>query len=125
MVLSIKEILVIIAFVVVTIAYAVTALLSYFRGKKAKVDPAKVGEDFTNIAKGAIELVDIAETAFKSVSKGGTLKLKDVLNDIKEQCEEHNIEFDKAYWTEFVGKAVNLINYGRESDEKSDETKAE
>ena len=112
----------IIAFVIVTIAYTITALLSYFRGKKAKVDPAKVSEDFTDIAIGAIDLIDIAETAFKSVSKGGTLKLKDVLNDIKEQCEERNIEFDKSYWTDFIGKAVNLLNYGRTDDKEPDDT---
>ena len=92
MILNIKEILVIIAFCVVTVAYSVTAVLAYIRGKKKKADPAEVNASFADIAKNAIGLVGIAETAFKSVSQGGTLKLKDVLGDIKEQSEEKSEE---------------------------------
>ena len=125
MILNIKEILVIIAFCVVTVAYSVTAVLAYIRGKKKKADPAEVNASFADIAKNAIGLVGIAETAFKSVSQGGTLKLKDVLGDIKEQCEAAGIVFDKGYWTDLIGKSVDLLNYGRESEEKSEEKPTE
>ena len=121
-IMSIKEILVLVVGCIVTVIYVITALLSYFRGKKAKVDPAEVNASFADIAKNALGLVGKAETAFKSVSQGGSLKLKDVLGDIKEQCEEAGIAFNKTYWTELIGKSVDLLNYDRESEEKSSET---
>lgn len=112
-IMSIKEILVIVAFCVVTVAYTVTALLSYFRGKKAKVDPATVNEKFTEIVSTAIELVRKAESAYSSLQKGGSLKSKDVLGDIKEMCVENGITFDRAFWTKIIEESVDLINYNR------------
>ncbi len=119
--MSIKEILVIVAFCVVTVAYTVTALLSYFRGKKAQVDPAQVSEVFANIAPQVLGLIFGAEGAYSSVPKGGALKTKDVLNDIKEICAEGGVAFDRNYWTDFIKKAVDLINLNRK-DAKSETT---
>ena len=114
-IMSIKEILVIVAFCVVTVAYTVTALLSYFRGKKAQVDPATVNEKFTEIVSTAIQLVRKAESAYSSLEKGGSLKSKDVLGDIKEMCAENGITFDRAFWTKIIEESVDLINYNRQA----------
>ena len=121
-IMSLKEILVIVAFCVVTVAYSITALLSYIRGKKAKVDPATVDEKFTEIASTVLQLVFDAEGAYSSVPKGGSLKSKDVLGDIKEMCVENGIAFDKSYWTELIKKAVNLINLNRKETDSETTT---
>lgn len=123
--MSIKEILVIVAFCVVTVSYTVTALLSYFRGKKAKADPEQVNAEFSNIAAKALELIFAVEGSYSSLPKGGALKSKDVLNDIKDMCEEKQLAFDKTYWTNFVNASVDLINFKRKSEEKSSETTTE
>ena len=108
-----KEILVVVAFCVVTVAYTVTALLSYFRGKKAKIDPAEANKAFANIVSGVNDLVGNAESAYSSVPKGGQLKSKDVLNDIKEQCAEAGIAYDKDFWIKLIKSGVSLINLNR------------
>ena len=74
-------------------------------------------EAFEMIAGNVIEFVKNAEGAFASVKNGGALKLKDVLNDTKELCENAGISFNKGYWTEFIAKAVELINIDRKPKE--------
>ena len=123
--MDLKDILSIIVFCIVTVSYAATALISYFRGKKAKTDPAKVNEVFADIVSTVNQLVRNAEGAYESVTKGGALKLKDVLNDIKEKCVDGGIAFDKAYWTELIKSAVELINLNRVPEEKTTETNSE
>lgn len=98
------------------VAYIVTTVLAIKR-KKAKGEAVNADEVLANIAGKVIELVKGAESAFASVNKGGALKLKDVLNDTKDLCENAGIAFDKGYWTDFIGKAVDLINIDRKPAE--------
>lgn len=98
------------------LAYIVTTILAIKR-KKAKGENVNADEVLAGIAGKVIELVRGAEKAFSSVIKGGALKLKDVLNDTKELCESAGIAFDKGFWTDFIGKAVDLINIDRKPAE--------
>lgn len=98
------------------VAYIVTAVLAIKR-KKAKGEKVNADEVLAGIAGKVIELVRGAEKAFSSVNKGGALKLKDVLNDTKELCESAGIAFNKEFWTDFIGKAVDLINIDRKPAE--------
>lgn len=98
------------------VAYIVTTVLAIKR-KKAKGEAVNANEVLAGIAGKVIELVKGAESAFSSVNKGGALKLKDVLNDTKDLCESAGIAFDKGYWTDFIGKAVDLINIDRKPAE--------
>lgn len=98
------------------VAYIITTVLAIKR-KKANGEQVNADEVVAGIAEKVIDLVKGAEKAFSSVNKGGALKLKDVLNDTKDLCESAGIAFDKAYWTDFIGKAVDLINIDRKSAE--------
>lgn len=98
------------------VAYIVTTVLAIKR-KKANGEKVNADEVLAGIAEKVIDLVKGAEKAFSSVNKGGALKLKDVLNDTKDLCESAGIVFDKAYWTDFIGKAVDLINIDRKPAE--------
>ena len=100
------------------VAYVITTVLAIKR-KKANGEQVNANEVFADIAEKVIGLVKSAESAFASVNKGGALKLKDVLNDTKDLCESAGIAFDKGYWTDFIGKAVDLINIDRKPAEAS------
>lgn len=99
------------------LAYIVTTILA-FKRKKAKGEAVDIDEAIAQIGEQVMELVKGAEKAFASVTKGGALKLKDVLNDTRELCEQAGVAFDKGYWTDFIGKAVELINIDRKPEEK-------
>lgn len=125
--MDVKEIITIVSAGALAILYIVLAVIAIF--KKVKSGEKINAEDITNamaeIAKDVMPLVGAAEIAFKSVAgmKTGTLKLKDVLNDIKDKCVEKGITFDKSYWTDFIQKAVELININRDqSSETTTET---
>lgn len=98
------------------VAYIITTVLAIKR-KKANGEQVNADEVFADIAEKVIGLIKSAESAFASVNKGGALKLKDVLNDTKDLCESAGIAFDKGYWTDFIGKAVDLINFDRKPAE--------
>ena len=102
------------------LAYIITTILAIKR-KKAKGEAVDVDEVLSGISEQVMDLVKGAEKAFASLEKGGALKLKDVLNDTRELCEHAGLTFDKEYWTEFIEKAVELINYNRKTEEKSEE----
>lgn len=113
-----------IVFVCVSVlAYIITTVLAIKR-KKAKGDAVDVDEVLASVSEQVMGLVKGAERAFSSVPKGGALKLKDVLNDTRELCEQAGVSFDKEYWTDFIEKAVELINIDR-PEEKSTETTTE
>ncbi len=103
------------------LAYIITTVLAIKR-KKAKGETVNADEALAVIAGNVIELVKGAESAFSSVNKGGALKLKDVLNDTKELCENAGVAFDKGYWTDFIDKAVGLININKKPAETPTET---
>ena len=114
---------------ILTIAYLVFVLLGIIasiistvvtvKRKKAKGEQINAEEVVSDIAGKVIGLVKTAESVFSGVNKGGALKLKDVLNDTKALCENSGITFDKNYWTDFISKAVELINIARQSGETS------
>lgn len=106
------------------LAYIVTTILAIKR-KKAKGENVNADEALATIASNVIELVKTAEHSFETMNKGGYQKLKDVLNDTKDLCANAGIVFDKGYWTEFINKAVDLINIDRKPAETSTEKSAE
>ena len=103
------------------LAYIITTILAIKR-KKAKGEAVDVDAALAEIGEKVIELVKCAEKAFASVQKGGALKLKDVLNDTRELCEQAGVTFDKGYWTGFIGKAVELINIDRPEEKPAEAT---
>lgn len=103
------------------LAYIVTTVLAIKR-KKAKGEPVDLTTVFNDIAEKVLTLIKDAEANFSSVQSGGKMKLKDVLNDTKDLCANAGIAFDKAYWTAYIGKAVELINIDRKPAEKPAET---
>lgn len=118
---KVKIIVQIVLFVIMAIAYIITTVLA-FKRKKANGEKISADEALATIAEKVIGFVKDAESAFASVNKGGTLKLKDVLNDTKDLCESAGLIFDKSYWTEFIGKAVELINIERKTVESNSES---
>ena len=115
--MTIKDIVSIVAFCIFALAYVGMALLALFRGKKVKADPAQVDEVFSYIASNALSLIANAEQSYSSVQKGGALKQKDVMNDIKDMCADGGIRYDKEFWQGFIADAVKLINTNRKTDE--------
>lgn len=117
--MEVEKIVMIVYFVLLSIAMAVSILTTIIQLKKKKSNGELVNADeaFEMIAGNVIEFVKNAEGAFASVKNGGALKLKDVLNDTKELCENAGISFNKGYWTEFIAKAVELINIDRKPKE--------
>lgn len=117
--MEVEKIVMIVYFVLLSIAMAVSIITTIIQLKKKKSNGELVNADeaFEMIAGNVIEFVKNAEGAFASVKNGGTLKLKDVLNDTKELCENAGISFNKGYWTEFIAKAVELINIDRKPKE--------
>ena len=100
------------------LAYIVTTILAIKR-KKAKGEAIDITAVFDDIAGKVLTLVKEAEKNFSAVQSGGKIKLKDVLNDVKDLCASAGVAYDKAYWTTYIGKAVELININREPAEKS------
>ena len=117
--MEVEKIVMIVYFVLLSIAIAVSIITTIIQLKKKKSNGELVNADeaFEMIAGNVIEFVKNAEGAFASVKNGGALKLKDVLNDTKELCENAGISFNKGYWTEFIAKAVELINIDRKPKE--------
>ena len=117
--MEVEKIVMIVYFVLLSIAMAVSIITTIIKLKKKKSNGELVNADeaFEMIAGNVIEFVKNAEGAFASVKNGGALKLKDVLNDTKELCENAGISFNKGYWTEFIAKAVELINIDRKPKE--------
>ncbi len=117
--MEVEKIVMIVYFVLLSIAMAVSIITTIIQLKKKKSNGELVNADeaFEMIAGNVIEFVKNAEGAFASVKNGGALKLKDVLNDTKELCENAGISFNKGYWTEFIAKAVELINIDRKPKE--------
>lgn len=118
-IMTIKDIGILIAGIVLGVLYLVLVCISIAK-KRKKGQSVNVGQTMAEIAEKVLPLVGAAEIAFKSVSdkKTGALKLKDVLNDIKDMCAEKGAYFDKAYWTDYIKEAVKLININRELAEK-------
>lgn len=97
------------------VAYVIVAVLAIKR-KKVNVTTVDTDAAFWEIAETALGLVGTAETAYASITKGGGLKLKDVLTDIKELCEQKGISYNKSVWVNFITQAVNLLNYNKDKD---------
>lgn len=103
------------------VAYIVTTVLAIKR-KKAKGEAIDLTTVFDDIAGKVLTLVKEAERNFSAVQSGGKMKLKDVLNDVKDLCSTAGVAFDKSYWTNYIGKAVELINIDRKPAEQPTET---
>lgn len=103
------------------LAYIITTILAIKR-KRAKGEEVNIDELLAGVAEQVMDLIKGAEKAFAPLEKGGTLKLKDVLNDTRELCEKAGLTFDKNYWTDFIQKAVELINIDRKPEEQATET---
>lgn len=118
LIMDIKDIIMIIVGCFLVLLYIVLVGIAIVK-KRKQGEPVDIGKTMAEIAQQVLPLVGTAEIAFKSVSdkKTGTLKLKDVLHDIKDMCMEQGIIFDKEYWTKYVNEAVNLINVNRTSQE--------
>ncbi len=114
-IMAIKDIAIIVGGCLLAILYVFLVIRAIIK-KKQSGKSVNVVQTMAEIAQQVMPLVGAAEVAFKSVSdkKTGTLKLKDVLNDIKDMCAEKGITYDKSYWTDYVKEAVNLININRD-----------
>ena len=119
-IMDIKDIAILVGGCLLAILYVALVIRAIIKKKKSG-GSVNVVQTMAEIAQQVMPLVGAAEVAFKSVSdkKTGTLKLKDVLNDIKDLCTEKGITYDKTYWTDYVKEAVNLININRELPEGS------
>ncbi len=123
-IMDVKTILTIVGTCIGIVAYIIVTICAVKR-KKAKGEPIDVTTVFEDIASKALVLVKEAEKNYASVPNGGKLKLKDVLNDIKDLCSTAGISFDKPTWTAYIAKAVELINIDRKPAETPTETTAE
>lgn len=114
-IMEIKDITMIVVACFLALLYIALVIIAIVK-KRKQGEPVDVIQAMAEVAQKVLPLVGIAEINFKNVSdkKTGTLKLKDVLNDIKDMCIEKGINYDKAYWTDYVNEAVNLININKE-----------
>lgn len=114
-IMEIKDIAMIVVGCFLALLYIALVIISIVK-KRKQGQPIDIMQTMAEIAQKVLPLVGTAEIAFKSVSdkKTGTLKLKDVLNDVKDMCIEKGIKYDKTYWTNYVNEAVNLININKE-----------
>ena len=123
--MSAKEILWLVAFCVVGLYAIVASVVAVIRfiHKKKNGEPVTVASIFQEIAESAMGFIRDAETAYKALTgatgvKAGAFKLESVLNKLRDLCAEKGVTFDKTYWTDFIEKAVKLINIDREPEEK-------
>lgn len=118
-IMDIKDIAILVGGCLLAILYVALVIRAIIKKKKSG-GSVNVIQTMAEIAQQVMPLVGAAEIAFKSVSdkKTGALKLKDVLNDIKDMCAEKGITYDKTYWTDYVKEAVNLININREQPQE-------
>lgn len=114
--MAIKDIAILVGGCLLAVLYFVLVIRAIVKKKKSG-QSVNVVQTMAEIAQKVIPLVGTAEVAFRSVSdkKTGALKLKDVLNDIKDMCAEGGVPYDKTYWTDYIKEAVNLINIDREA----------
>ena len=119
-IMTVKDIAILVAGILLAILYVGLVIVAIIK-KKKRGEPIDLEQTMAEIAQKVMPLVGAAEIAFKSVSdkKTGALKLKDVLNDVKDMCAEKGAPYDKAYWTDYIKKAVDLININRESTEET------
>lgn len=122
-IMTIKDIAILIAGVVLAALYITLVIIAVVK-KKKKGEPVDIQQTMAEIAQKVLPLVRTAEIAFKSVSdkKMGALKLKDVLNDVKDMCAEGGVPYNKSYWTDYIKSAVDLINIDRDSTKESKST---
>lgn len=66
-------------------------------------------QEFRDTFMSLIDNVSSAEELFNSISTGktGTLKLKDVLNNIKVDCLTKGEEYNEEYWKEIIQRLIN------------------
>lgn len=114
-IMEIKDIAMIVVGCFLALLYIALLIIAIVK-KRKQGQSIDIMQTMSDIAQKVLPLVGIAEINFKNVSdkKTGTLKLKDVLNDIKDMCIEKGINYDKTYWTDYVNEAVNLININKE-----------
>lgn len=131
-IMSIKEILWLVALCVVGLCAIITTLVAVVRfiRKKKNGEPVTLESVFQEISESAMEFIGDAESAYKALTgatgvKAGTFKLENVLNKLRDLCAEKGVSFDKTYWTDYIEKAVRLINIDRKTEEKSTETTTE
>lgn len=120
-IMDVKTILTIVGTCIGIVAYIIVTICAIKR-KKANGEPVDITTVFDDIAGKVLTLVKEAEKNFSAVQSGGKMKLKDVLNDVKDLCATAGVAYDKTYWTNYIGKAVELINIDRKPTEKPAET---
>ena len=130
-IMSIKDILLLLAICVVGLYAIITTAIAVVRfiRKKKNGEPVTIDSLFWDVVGQGMALVGETETIYKALTgatgvKTGPLKLDSVLNKVRDLCVEKNIPFDKEKWTRFIEEAVKLLNNGREElpEEKPAET---
>ena len=133
-IMSIKDILLLVAFCLVGVFLIVAFVIAVVRfiRKKKNGEPVTLDSVFWDVVEQGMALVGETETIYKALTgatgiKTGPLKLDSVLNKVRDLCMEKDVPFDKEKWTKFIEEAVKLLNNGREvpSEEKPAETTTE
>lgn len=98
------------------LAYIITTILA-IRRKKANGEKVNAADAIAEIADNVLGFVKTAEGEFDQCGMG-VEKLKSVLTATKILCKDANVIFDKSYWTDYINKAVDLINIAKNNADK-------
>lgn len=114
--MEIKDICSIVVLAVVVIAYGINLLITI----KSKKSSGATKNEIDNFIQEEIsklpQYILSAEELYTSISKDGVktgaLKLSNVLDNIKEDCESGGVTYDKSYWNELINGIVSVMNGG-------------
>lgn len=95
---------------VVGIVLSVISFVARYKQAKASKDKEALNELHNELKGVAFGLINIAEHTFSDIPGSGASKLVYVLEHIKKLCEERNVPFEEAYWTDFVNGTVTVAN---------------
>ena len=119
--MDVKTILTIVGTCIGIIAYIIVTACAIKR-KKANGETISLETVFQEIAEQAMGFISTAEVAYNALTgatgvKAGAFKLDNVLNKIRDLCNEKGVAYDKSYWTDYISKAVELMNINKSKAE--------
>lgn len=113
--------------VISLVCYIVSTALAIKRKKSDKNVTSEEYDTFVKTEVGKVlEYILNAEAKYNLLCggdiKAGQFKLEDVIYDIKDDCLDASMSFDKEYWTKFVNNVVSCMNIKKETSVQTEDS---
>lgn len=112
--MEVKDYCSIAVLVVVVIAYGINLLLAIKCKKSAGATKTEIDsfvlDELSKLPNYILSAESLYASVFKDGVKSGAFKLKEVLENVEEDCANSNYTFDKSYWTTLINNIVAVMN---------------